>query len=160
MEDAHAVAVLRERDGALAARAVERDQSSVRGLVQRVEGEPPARVLDRAQRVAAGSAAVGEPVEDASELPCERCGTERLPVVEDGAVAQPEAGEERAAVQRRRLLEIRELGARREAVKLPEIELRTLERDRVPRDRHPAAAERRAQRRERPPQRRARGSGA
>ena len=160
MEDPDAVAVLRERRGALAARAVERDQPSVRGLVERVERETPSRMLDRAQRVAAGSAAVGEPVEDAAELPRERCGAERLPVVEDGAVAQPEAGEERAAVQRRRSLEIRELVARREAVKLLEIELPTLERDRVPRDRHPAAAERRAQRRERPAERRARAIGS
>ena len=116
MEDPDAVAVLRERRGALAARAVERDQSSVRGLVERVEGETPSRMLDRSQRVAAGSAAVGEPVEDAAELPCERCGAERLPVVEDAAVAEPESREERAAVQRRRSLEICELVARREAL--------------------------------------------
>ena len=62
-------------------------------------------------------------------------------------------------MERGRRFEIAELVARREPVELVDIELPALERDGVPRDGDPAAAERRAQRRERPAQRRARAIG-
>ena len=68
VEDANAVAVLGERQGALAARAVEADQPAVRGFVERIEREPAAGVLDRADTLSARRAAVGETVEDGSEL--------------------------------------------------------------------------------------------
>src|SRR5438309_9185941 len=51
VEDANALSVLPERRGPLAARAVERQQPAVRGLVERIEREPPARVLYRGRRV-------------------------------------------------------------------------------------------------------------
>ena len=155
VERADAVAVLRERLRPLAALTVERDQAPVRGLVERVEHEPPSRVLDRAHPVAGRRAEVGEPVEDGSQLPAERGAPEGLPIVERAAVPQPEAGEEGPAVESRRPFEHREVVAHREPPELVEVEahISGLERDGVAGDRHPAAAERRAQRRERPPQR-------
>ena len=157
MQGADALAVLRERGSPLAARAVELDQPPVRRLVERIEREPAAGVLDRARMAPARAEALGEPVEDGAELARERPRLERLPVVERSAVAEPEAGEEGAALQRRGLLELGEVVAAREPAELVDVERHAvpLERDRVARDGEPAAAERRAERRERPPQRRA-----
>ena len=161
MQRADALAVLRERRGPLAARGVELDQAPMGRLVQRVEREPAAGVLDRAHVAPARAEPLGEPIEDRPELARERPRLERLPVVERSAVAEPEAGEEDAAVQRRGLLELGEVSRRREPPELVDVEQDAvpLERDRVARDGEPAAAERRAQRRERPAQRRARAVG-
>ena len=157
MQGADALAVLRERRSPLAARAVELDQPSMRRLVQRLERQPAAGVLDRADVAPAGAEPLGEPVEDAPQLARERSGLQRLPVVERSAVAEPEARKEDAALQGRGLLELGQVFAAREPAKLVDVEENALplERDRVACDGEPAAAERRAQRRERPPQRRA-----
>ena len=96
MQGADALAVLRERRGPLAARAVELDQPPVRR--SRCSGSSASRrracSIARAWLPRAPSA-LGEPVEDAAELARERPRLERLPVVERSAVAEPEAGEER-----------------------------------------------------------------
>ena len=131
------------------------------GLVQRLERQPTAGVLDRAHVAAASPEHLGEAIEDGSQLARERCRLERLPVVERSAVAQAEAREKRSALQGRCLLELREVVAGREPAELVDVDEDTvpLERDRVARDGEPALAECRAQRRERSPQRRARSVG-
>ncbi len=157
MEGANALAVLAERGGPLAARPVELDQPPMGRLVQRLERQPAAGVLDRAHVAPARTEPLGEAVEHGPELARERSRLQRLPVVERRAVTEPEAREEDAALQRRGLLELREVSPTREPPELVDVEEDAvpLERDRVARDSEPAAAERRAQRRERPPQRRA-----
>jgi hypothetical protein len=155
VKDADAVAVLSEGRSALSAGAVERDQPAMRGLVERIEREPPPRVLDRPHSVGA----VGEAIEDRAELARQRRGAKRLPVVENGAIPQPEAGEEDTAVKRGRAFEIRKLLARSEPLELADVDLAALERNGIPRNLDPPAAERRAQRRERAAERCTRAIG-
>ena len=161
MQRADALAVLRERSGPLAARPVELDQAPMGCLVQRLERQPAPGVLDRAHVAPARTEPFGETIEHRPQLARERSRLQRLPVVERRAVAEPEAGEEDVALQRRGLLELREVSPTREPPELVDVEQDAvpLERDRIARDGEPASAERRAQRRKRPPQRRARAVG-
>ena len=76
MEDADAVAVLSKRGRRLAALAVEADQAAVRAFVERVQREPATGVLDRSHLVSVRRAAVGETVEDGSQLTAQRRRTE------------------------------------------------------------------------------------
>ena len=157
MKRADALAVLRERGSPLTARAVELDQPPVRGLVERIECEPAARVLDRARMAAPRAEALGEAVEHGTELARERARLQRLPVVERRAVAQAEAGEEGSSLQRRGLLEVGEVVSAGQPAEVVDVERHAvpLQGDRIACDGEPAAVERRAERRERPPQRRA-----
>ena len=133
----------------LTARAVELDQPSVRGLVERVEREPAPRVpiarawLPRAARSSARRSRTG------TELARERARLELLPVVERSAVAKAEPCEEGASLQRRGLLEVGEIVCRRRAcgTRRRRGHVVPLERDGVACDGEPAAVERRAERR-------------
>ena len=165
IEDAHAVAVLLHRGLPVADLGQQPDQLPVRRLVERIESEPAARTRDRLRRVARGSEGAREPVEHRRELPVHLVTCELLPVVERGAVAEAEAGEERATVERGRLLEWLEaararlvrrvpvaLGRRDEPTQLVDVEPdpRPRERDGVPPDLDETRVERRLERRERP----------
>src|SRR5262249_4928567 len=93
IEGPDALAVLRDGGISFTRLRIEADQAPVRRLVDRVEREPAAGVLDRGRPLAAGRALVGGLVENRRELPGERSRGERLPAVECGAVAKAEAGE-------------------------------------------------------------------
>ena len=165
IEHAHAVAVLLHRGLPIADLGQQPDQLPVGRLVERIEREPAPRTRDRLRRVARGSEGAREPVEHRGELPVHLVARELLPVVERGAVAEAEAGEERAAVERGGLLERLEaagaglvrgvpvaLRRRDEPTQLVDVEPdpRPRERDRVPPDLDEPGAERRLERRERP----------
>ena len=164
IEDAHAVAVLLHRGLPIADLGQQPDQLPVGRLVERVEGEPATRTRDRLRGVARGSEGAREPVEHRGELPVHLVARELLPVVERGAVAEAEAGEERATVERGGLLERLEaagaglvrrvavaLGRRDEPAQLVDVEPdpRPRERDGIPPDLDEARVERRLERRER-----------
>ena len=99
IEDAHALPVLLECSGAVAAGGVDANQLPVRGLVQRIERKPPLRRGDRARPVAGARERLGKPVERAGHLAAQHLGRELLPVVELGRVAEAEAREERPVVE-------------------------------------------------------------
>ena len=160
VEDPDAVAVLRERGGALAARAVERDEPAVRGLVERIEREPASRVLDRAHarsrsRRSRRRAGRGRHRARARATPRETTASRRRRRC-------PAARSRRGTVRGEALPPLRDRAsfvARGEAVELRDVHLAAFERDGVPRHRHPDAAERRTQRRESPAKRCARAVG-
>ena len=102
VEHPHAFAVLLERARAVAGVGEEPDQLPVRGLVERIEGEPAPRSRDRAGVISTCSEQCSQPVERHRDLAPELLGRQLLPVVELGAVAEPEALEERPAVERDR----------------------------------------------------------
>ena len=164
IEHSHAFAVLLHRGLPIADLGQQPDQLPVRRLVQRIERKPAPRTRDRLRRVARGSEGTCEPVEDRRELPVHLVTRELLPVVERGAVAEAEAGEERAAVERGRLLERLEaagarlvrgvpvaLRRRDEPTQLLDVEPdpRPRERDGIPPDLDEPGAEGRLERRER-----------
>jgi hypothetical protein len=78
----------------------------VRGLVQRVESEPAARVSGRPVQVARGGARRDQPVQGARQPLPEPVRGLGLPVVELRAVAQREAGQEVVPVQRDRAVQL------------------------------------------------------
>ena len=157
MERADALAVLLERRAPLAAAGVELHQPPVRRFVQRVEGEAPLGVLECTRPLAARRVDIGEPVEQHGEVACERARVERLPVVERGAVAEPEAGHEGAAVQGGGLRERRRVIGGGEPPELRDVEPEAapVEGHRVAVGGEPPLAERRAEGREGAAERRA-----
>ena len=116
------------------------------GLVERVELEPAAR-----EREVAGRLDV--PREHGRELAPQRVGLAALPVLEGRRVAQPEALEQLAAELRDRRLEVAGRGERPEAVDV-DLERRAADEAHAVAGRvHRLRPDRRAQRRERAPQR-------
>ena len=108
VEHADAIAVLLHRRLPIADLREEPDQLPMRRLVQGIEGEPAPRASDGLGRIAARRKRICEPVEHRGDLALDFVACELLPVVESGAVPQPEAREERATVEGSRLLEWRE----------------------------------------------------
>ena len=102
VDDAHALPVLVDGGGSVAALGVQPHQGAVGGLVERVEVEPPLGVGDGLPRSPAAAKAVDEPSTRAGHRPAQPLGLPRLPVVEVGAVAEPEAGQQIPSPQRRR----------------------------------------------------------
>ena len=132
----------------------------MRRLVQRIERQPPLAVGDRLVRAAGLGQGAHQPVERDLELPAQRRRRRPLPVVEGHAVAQAEARQQVAPVQHhgrgqranRRRAAARRSDQRSEPADVDRIVLQ-LEADSSPSGVEPPAAQRRAQRRERPPQR-------
>ncbi len=83
--------------------AVDPHELSVGRLVQRVQGQPAAGGVDRVVPAALADLGRGQPLQRPRELPPQPFGLEVLPVVEAGAVAQAEPGQEVAPVQPGRL---------------------------------------------------------
>ena len=159
-ERPHAVAVLRERRGAVAVERVQPDQLAVGRLVQRVEREPAARVRGSPAVLAALGQRPHEPPERRAELALQRVGLAHVPGVE---AAGCRAGRSPRAARRgrpRRRLELagvagrRAPGTRRTSTSAP-----VAQRDAVARGVDPLLADRLAQRRQRAPQRPARVLG-
>ena len=158
VEGAHALAVLGQRRGAVAAQGVEADELAVGGLLQRVQAQAPARVPDGRREAARLREPLDEAVERGGQLAAQRIGLERLPVVEVRAVAQREAREEVVAVDGDGLLQ--RLGggprigdARAEAVEV-DVDRRAAEQgDPLPRGLQRLVADRSPQRRQGAPQR-------
>ena len=101
VEQAHALAVLPERLRAPPDGRQEFDQAPVRGLVEWIEQQAPARVGDRVV-VTPGRGKRGRQARERSrELPLQHRGGRLLPAVECDAVAQAEAGQQIVSMQRR-----------------------------------------------------------
>ena len=160
-QHADAVAVLRERVAAAAGTGVQLDQAPVRRLVQPVEVEALARPRDGVVEASLALEPLDQPVERGRTLAAQRVLRESLPVVEVDAVAQAEAGEQVVAMQvaRRDQRLCGRVRVVRQPAELPDVEpgIRQVEADRVAIALEPSLAERRAQCRERSPQR---GPGA
>ena len=84
---------------AAAAPGVDPHELAVGRLVQRVEGQPAAGGVDRVVPVVLADLGRGQPLQRPRELAPQPFGLEVLPVVEAGAVAQAEPGQEVAPVQ-------------------------------------------------------------
>jgi hypothetical protein len=160
VEHAHALPVLAQRLRPPSARRVQADQHPVRGLVQRVERQPPASVGDGVVGPAARLERRDEAVERPLQLGAQHPRSVALPVVEADAVAQAEARQEVVAVKRHRgrerLHRRRPLSGRGGQVAEPgDVHDARLgvEGHGGAGDGHPAPSERRAQGRERAPQR-------
>src|SRR4029450_11910816 len=77
-----------------AAPGVDPHQLAVARLVQGVEGQPAAGGVDRVVPVVLADLGRGQPLQGPGELPSQSLGLEVLPVVEAGAAAQAEPGQE------------------------------------------------------------------
>jgi hypothetical protein len=82
---------------------VDAHELAVGGLVQRVQDQPAAGGVDRPVPVVLADLGRGQALQRPGELAPQPLGLEVLPVVEAGAVAQAEPGQEVAPVQRGRL---------------------------------------------------------
>jgi len=105
VEHPHAFAVLAERGGAVARARVEAHELAVRRLVERVDREMALRVPERRAEIAVPLRVNGEPREDLGVRASQRVGLGGLPIVELRAVAEREALEQVAAVERGRVRE-------------------------------------------------------
>ena len=83
--------------------AVDPHELAVGRLVQRVEGQPAAGGVDRVVPAVLADLGRGQPLQGPRELAAQPFGLEVLPVVEAGAVAEAEPGQEVAPVQPGRL---------------------------------------------------------
>ena len=161
VQRAHALPVLLERGGAVAGARREVHHPVVRRLVQRVELEPAARVLERLTHVTARSEPPGEAVEHRAELAHDPPRLQRLPVVEGDAVAKTEAGEQLPAIEPSCLGQRLGLLLRGEGSEAGDVELHAgrVERHRLAEDDDVVAAQSTAQGRKRSAQGGARAVG-
>ena len=166
IEHPHALPILVQRLGAVAGGGVQRDQRSMRRLVQVIQRQSTLRVWDRLAGPVGGAQLGNQPVECGLELGSQLPRGCAVPVVPRDAVAQAEAGQQLAAVQRDRPFQRsdRRFAPSSGGHQPPEpshvdaFRIR-LERDRRAIDGQPALAQPAAQRRERAAQRRAAAVG-
>jgi hypothetical protein len=135
------------------------DQAAMGRLVQLVQREALTRPRDRLIHPSGAGERIPQPVEQRRALAPHLVLDIAQPVIELDAVAQREAGQHVVAVQLARKPERAEVGIRigLDRTRLGEIEPRPVEhqRDRAAVRAQPILTERRAKRRQRPPQRRA-----
>ena len=114
--------VLADRTGAIARTRQQVHDATLARFVERIEVHPPSGCVDGAGRITAVAPGGRQPVEQVADQSLDARPPSRLPVVEVGAVSEREAGQERAAGQRGRGLEILRAIGRREALQLQEVD--------------------------------------
>ena len=100
VEQPHQGAVGAQRPGAVAAPGGDPDQVGVGRFGERVDPGPAPGVVEGGGEVPGGDGGGRHPAEQLGELVAERVGGGQLPVLEGGAVAHREAGQETVAGQR------------------------------------------------------------
>ena len=127
------------------------DEPALPELVERIELDPPPRRLHRPARIPTVEPSGRKSIEEVTHGPLDAHGAGGLPIVERRAVAQREAGQERAPGERRRSLKVGRPERCRQALQFDQIDGcgRRVERDLCPPDDHTGSADRGAQRRQR-----------
>ena len=149
IEQGHERAVLADRAGPVARSREQVHDPSLTGLVEGIQVHASAGRLDRAGRIAALAPRGRQPVEQVPDDVLDPHGPGRLPVVEVGAVADREPGQERSASQACRGFEIVAPIGRGQAFELEQVHPR-----RVGIDGHAGSIDRDADRPDRTSQRR------
>ena len=116
----------------VAALRVQAHQRAVGGLVQRVEVQPSLGVGDGLVELAGGRAGLDESGARRGHHPAQPLGLPRLPVIEVGAVAEAEAGQQVAAPQGGRLRHLLDVVGRRAGEERPDVDRRRRRRRRAP----------------------------
>jgi hypothetical protein len=101
LEHLDAIAKLAQSRGPAVGPRVEAHEHAVGGLVQGVERQPPAGVVDGLLAFAHRHESTRKPFQHHRQLPPPSLGLEELPIIEAGTVSQSEAGHEVAAMELR-----------------------------------------------------------
>ena len=117
-------AILADGPGTIAGRREHLDEAPLAGFVERIDIDPPSGRLDGAGRIAIRQPGGREPIEELPDRSLDAHGACRLPVIEGGAVAQREAGEERTPSEPSRGLQVGPLGRCGKSLQLGQVHRR------------------------------------